>query len=138
MAQRGMSTHQKKLQQKAEALAEKQKKPPIVQAHGSDTAPVIFFDGAVAYGLNGTTARIELATTCNIPVSVDGKSDVRQRVLVTCHLRGSLDAMAQLADTIEKCLTMGALPTPPAEEKKNVQPEPVHDRTAAEPGRPAS
>jgi hypothetical protein len=107
-----MSTHQNKHQARKEAEAAKQAPQAIAQAHGTDTAPVIFFDGAVAYGIQGQTARIELATTCTIPVSVGGKPSARQRVLITCHLRGSLEAMAQLADTIEKCLGMGQIPTP--------------------------
>jgi hypothetical protein len=112
-----MATHKPK-----PLVADKTPAPAaVLQAHASDTAPVIYFDGAVAYGLNGQTARIELATTCSLPVAVNGKVEPRQRVMITCHLRGSLDAMAQLADTIEKCLTMAQLPTPADEAPKRAE-----------------
>jgi hypothetical protein len=114
-----VSTHQNK-RKALQALQQQQQQKPqtMPSAHGSDTAPVIFFDGPVAYGLAGSVGRVELAVTCTIPVMDKGKADVRQRVLVTCHLRGSLDAMAQLADTIEKMLAMNKPPSFTAEEPK--------------------
>jgi hypothetical protein len=109
-----MSTHQNK--RKALQALQASSKPQVTPtAHGSDAAPVIYFDAAVAYGLQGTVGRIELATICTVPVTDKGKPGARQRVLVTCHLRGSLDSFAQLADAIEKMLVMVKPPSFTAE-----------------------
>jgi hypothetical protein len=115
-----LSTHQNK-RKALQQLQQQQKPQAMPTAHGSDAAPVIYFDGAVAYGLAGTTGRIELAVTCTVPVTDNGKPGVRQRVLVTCHLRASLEAMAQLADAIEKMLTMAKPPSFTAEEPAKVE-----------------
>ena len=79
---------------------------PLVQAHGSDAAPFLYFDGAVAFGFVGTNVQIELAASAVIPVLVNGKSETRQRSVVVAHLRGSHAVMAQLADVIEKALML--------------------------------
>jgi hypothetical protein len=116
-----MSTHQNK-RKALQALQAGNKPQVIPTAHGSDAAPVIYFDGAVAYGLQGlSVGRIELGAMCTVPVMDKGKPSARQRTLVVCHLRGSIEAFAQLADAIEKMLTMPKPPSftaeaPPAEE----------------------
>jgi hypothetical protein len=113
-----MSTHQNK--RKALQALQSGTKPQVVPtAHGSDTAPVIYFDGAAAYGIAGSSGRIELAAACHVPVTDNGKPGVRQRMLVTCHLRGSLEAFAQLADSIEKMLTTVPKAPEPAAAEEN-------------------
>jgi hypothetical protein len=75
-------------------------------AVGSDQAPVIFFDGAVSCGIINEIVQIELAMQCRIPVKVNGKDEIHNRVMMTCHLRGSTKAMAQLVETIEKAMSI--------------------------------
>lgn len=93
-----MSVHPKKERE--------ERKPLTVLAHGSDTAPLLYFDGAVAYGIMGPIVQIELAATVRIPVSENGKESIRSRTIVVGHLRGSHEAMALLGDAIEKALMM--------------------------------
>ena len=88
-------------------LPQEQGKPtPLVQSHGGDVAPFIYFDGAVAFGVIGVNVQIELAANVVVPVSANGKSEVRTRSIVVAHLRGSHAVMAQLADAIEKALML--------------------------------
>jgi hypothetical protein len=120
-----MSTHQnRQAARKAAAIARQQQvqkpkpKPELVLgAYGNDHAPVVYFDGAVAYGLGaGSTGRVELATTCSVPITRDGQPGAITRTVVTVHLRAGLEAFAQLADAIEAMLTMvPKLPEPAAE-----------------------
>lgn len=99
-----MSVHQKKRDR--ELPQERGKPPPVVQSHGSDAAPIVYFDGAVAYGVIGAVVQIELAANVVVPVTVNNKAEIRTRSIVTCHLRGTHVAMAQLADAIEKALML--------------------------------
>lgn len=98
----------------------------IVQSHSGDQAPVLYFDGAVAYGALGAIVQIELATTIVVPVSVNGKSEIRTRNIVVAHLRASHAVMAQLADAIEKALMLtgpldrNALPSEKKSEQEKV------------------
>ncbi len=80
------------------------KPTPLVQSHGGDAAPFIYFDGPVAFGVIGTNVQIELAANIVIPVSANGKMEIRTRSVVVAHLRASHAVMAQLADVIEKAL----------------------------------
>lgn len=73
-----------------------------VAAFGSDAAPIVYFDGAVAFGLVNGIVQIELGATVRIPVTVGGKEEVRSRVIVTAHLRADEASMAQLAEAIAK------------------------------------
>lgn len=75
-----------------------------VLAHGSDAAPIIYFDGAAAYGGINGVVQLELAANLCVPVATDGKSTVATRILITAHLRCSVVAAEQLADTIDKAL----------------------------------
>ena len=117
-----MSIHQKKLR---ELERERGKPGPMVQSHGSDQAPFIYFDGAVSMGtMFGAVVQIELAANVVIPVIADGKAETRSRSIVVAHLRGSHATMAQLADAIEKALMLtgpldrNAMPEKPPEPKK--------------------
>jgi hypothetical protein len=97
------------------------KPPPLVQSHGGDNAPMVYFDGAVAYGVIGAVVQLELAANIVIPVAVNGHGEIRTRSIVTAHLRGSHAAMAQLADAIEKALMI----TGPLD--RNAMPEPIKE-----------
>ena len=96
-----MSTHQRKLR---ELPQEKGKPAPMVQSHGGDQAPFLYFENAVAFGVNGAVVQIELSANVIIPVIVNGKSEVRVRSVVVSHLRATHATMALLADAIEKAL----------------------------------
>ena len=94
----------------------------VVNAHGSDTAPFIFFDGAVAMGTIGGVVQIELAATVRIPVTVNGKQEVRTRTIIVGHLRATHQMMGQLGDAIEKALMItGPLDRNATKEKEDVQ-----------------
>jgi hypothetical protein len=96
-----VSIHQKKLR---ELERERGKPGPLVQSHGSDQAPFLYFENAVAFGVNGGVVQIELAANVVIPVTINGKSEVRVRSVVVGHLRATHATMALLADAIEKAL----------------------------------
>jgi len=96
---------------------DKSKEPPAekavaaVTAHGSDQAPFIYFDGPVAFGFVGNVVQVELGASICLPVTVNGKTEVRNRTVVTAHLRATHAVMAALADAIEKALMLtGPLP----------------------------
>src|SRR5438045_3395412 len=82
---------------------------------GSDAAPVIYFDGVVAYGVNNGTLQLELATNCLVPSDINPQS-VRTRILMVAHLRSSRLAAEQLAQAIIKALE---LDNPTKAEPKN-------------------
>ena len=97
-----------------------------VQSHGGDAAPFVYFDGAVAYGVIGNVVQIEIAANVVVPVSANGKSEIRTRSVVVAHLRGTHATMAQLADAIEKALMLtgpldrNAIKEEPKKEKADV------------------
>jgi hypothetical protein len=83
------------------------KAPPLV--FGSDAAPIVFFDGATAFGVAAGVVSVELAAGCLVPAaSGDG---VGSRTLITAHLRASIPAMLQLRESIEKALGVLEKPT---------------------------
>src|SRR5260370_42686704 len=57
--------------------------PPIV---GSETAPVIYADGCIAFGTLHGLVQLELAANISIPIS-DGSARVETKTVVVAHLR---------------------------------------------------
>jgi hypothetical protein len=93
---------------------------PQVTAHGSDDAPFVYFDGPVAFGFVGNVVQIELGASVCVPVTINGKTEVRNRTVVVGHLRASHAVMAALADAIEKALMLtGPLPGVEKKEKND-------------------
>lgn len=84
-------------------------KPEPVTVSGSDAAPVVFVDGAVAYGIINGVIQIETAMNLLVPGN-DAKT--KTRILVTSHLRGSIGGMIQLRDALSAAIEM-AMPKPP-------------------------
>lgn len=78
---------------------------------GSDAAPVIYFDGAVAFGIRDGVVQIELGVNHLVPV--DG--GVKMKIVMSAHLRCSSNAALGLCEAIEKALAM----VPPLPEKAN-------------------
>lgn len=70
---------------------------------GSDTAPIVYFDGVIACGLHNGIVQLELAANELIPI--DGKDSVRTKVVVTAHIRCSPAAAMQLNHMIEQALS---------------------------------
>jgi len=68
---------------------------------GSDTSPVIYFDGVAAIGMIGGVVQIELAMNQLVPLS-DGM--VKTRVVSAGHLRLTSGAALALVETIERIL----------------------------------
>jgi len=98
---------------------EPNKPVPMVTAHGSDQAPFMYFDGVVAFGFIGNVVQIELGAQVSVPVTTNGKAEVRPRTVVVGHLRGTHAVMAALADAIEKALMLtGPLPAPKEQKEK--------------------
>lgn len=87
----------------------KNKTPPAVT--GSDSAPVIYSDGAVASSMINGVVQIELAANCLIPTELDSNKPPRLRTMITAHLRCSAAAAMQIRDAIDKALKIaGAKP----------------------------
>ena len=108
------------VQPKKEKEAPAEKTAPQVTAHGSDQAPFVYFDGPVAFGFVGNVVQIELGASVCVPVTINGKTEVRNRTVVVGHLRATHAVMASLADAIEKALMLtGPLPQVNKKEKTN-------------------
>jgi hypothetical protein len=80
----------------------------VASVAGNDAAPTIFFDGAYAYGANNGVLQVEVATGTLVPF----EDKVRMRPVCSAHLRGSVAAMTQLRDLIDKALAMAGAPKP--------------------------
>lgn len=93
-----MSVNQKK---KTEAPAS----AAIQAVHGSDGAPIVFFDAVSCYGVANGIVALELVNRCLVP----GENGVRQRTVVTAHLRCSLVAACDLAACLEKALAPASI-----------------------------
>jgi hypothetical protein len=72
---------------------------------GTKDAPFIYFDGITAFGMNHGVVQVELAANVITP---DGHGGIRQEVAMTCHLRCSPNAAADLRQTLEKALLLVA------------------------------
>lgn len=77
-----------------------------VTAHGGDQAPIVYFDGPVAFGFVGNIVQLELGASVCVPVNANGKAEVRNRTVIVAHLRATHAVMAALADAIEKALML--------------------------------
>lgn len=71
---------------------------------GSDAAPVIYFDGVVAFGICNGVIQLELAANHLVPVSLDG-TKVKVKHVIAVHLRCSPDTATNLMEVIEKMIT---------------------------------
>lgn len=84
-------------------LASKVPQAPAV--YGSDSAPIIYFDGFVALGNRDGVMQIELAANHLVPVSLEAGDKVRTKVVITAHLRCSMGAGMALMEALEKFIT---------------------------------
>jgi hypothetical protein len=80
---------------------------------GAETAPFIYFDGAIAFGMAaGGVVQIELAARTIVPAP---GGETRFVHVVTAHLRGSPAAALDLKNAIESAFLLNA----PTEGKAN-------------------
>jgi hypothetical protein len=85
-----------------------------LQLIGNESAPFVYFDNAVTYGvLNGA---IQLELTANTIVPGGGPTKTATEFVVVAHLRCSPAAAIDLKNAIEKALLML---TPPDDVKPN-------------------
>lgn len=82
-----------------------QKSLPVV--HGSDAAPIVYFDGILAWGTHNGILQIEIAANTLVPSDLEA-GPVKTRIIVTGHLRFNLVAARQLADVIDEALGVAA------------------------------
>lgn len=98
----------------------KKTQPPaasVIQAvNGSDGAPVVFFDAVVCYGVANGIVALELINRCLVP----GEKGVRQRTVVTAHLRCSLVAAQDLAACLDKALALAPASIQPKNESLDI------------------
>ena len=81
---------------------------PVPQApavYGSDTAPIIYFDGFVALGNRDGILQVELAANHLVPVSLEAGDKVKTKVVITAHLRCSINTAMALVEALEKFVT---------------------------------
>lgn len=71
---------------------------------GSDAAPVIYFDGVIAFGICNGVIQLELAANHLVPVSLDG-TKIKVKHVIAVHLRCSPDTANNLMEVIEKVIT---------------------------------
>lgn len=77
---------------------------PQPAVFGSDAAPVIYFDGIVAFGIRNGVMQLELAVAELVPVTLDG-TKVKVKTVITAHLRCAPDVATNLMEVIEKMIT---------------------------------
>lgn len=70
---------------------------------GSESAPFIYFDGALTYGILHGAVQIELAARTIIPTP-DGKT--RDAHVITAHLRCSRNAALSLKSAIDNAFLL--------------------------------
>jgi hypothetical protein len=83
---------------------------------GTEDAPFVYFDGVLAFGIHQGVIQIELAANV---LNVSGKDDLKNEVIVTAHLRCSLDAAQNLQREIGNALLIGMPAAPTLEGKTN-------------------
>jgi hypothetical protein len=81
-------------------MAQQRTKPQQLGVVGSDVAPVIYTNGAYAWGVNDGSVQIELGVTTMVPV--DGQ--LRNRVVCAGHLRAGLTAAKGLRDSLDAAI----------------------------------
>ena len=72
--------------------------PPSV--FGSDAAPIIYFDGVIAWGHRDGIVQLELGANHLVPMGGDSK-EVKTKVVVTAHLRCSAGTLQALREVLE-------------------------------------
>lgn len=72
--------------------------------YGSDAAPVVYFDGVVAWGLLNGVMQVELAANHLLPTSLTGDAEVKTRAVMSAHLRCNLVAAQQLRDMLDAAI----------------------------------
>jgi len=83
---------------------------PAVAASGSDTAPIVYYDGVLAWGLLNGVVQVELAANHLMPVSLGENADVKTRTVVTAHLRCNLVAAQNLRDVLDAAIRRAMTP----------------------------
>lgn len=78
-----------------------QRDPNVVPISGSDAAPIVFFDGCIAYGTNAGIVQLELAMDQMVP---NGEG-VKHKAVVTAHLRCSERAAVDLFNVLQKMMS---------------------------------
>ena len=90
------------------SVQQKQLKPsPVI--HGSDAAPIVYFDGILAWGTHNGMLQIEVAANTLVPSDLEA-GPVKTRIVVTGHLRFSAVAARQLADMLDEALGVAGAP----------------------------
>jgi hypothetical protein len=85
-----------------EPKAKTEKKP--LSVYGSDAAPVVFFDGAFAWGVNNGVVQIEVATNQMVPAEAGPDAKIKIKTVVAAHLRCSLSAAQDLRNALDAAL----------------------------------
>lgn len=75
----------------------------VLANSGAESAPFIYFDGAIAFGMAAGVLQIELAARTIVPAP---GSETRTVNVVTAHLRGSPAAMISLKNAIENAFLL--------------------------------
>lgn len=86
----------------------KQRKPLLVS--GSDAAPVVYFDGLVAWGVNKGVVQIEAAANELVPNEPGAPSPIKTKVVITAHLRMPIETARELRAMLDAAIT-SATPT---------------------------
>jgi hypothetical protein len=71
---------------------------------GSDAAPVIYFDGVVAFGIRDGVIQLELGTNQLVPVTLEG-TQVKTKIVIAAHLRCTTQTATNLMEIIEQLTT---------------------------------
>lgn len=77
---------------------------PAPAVFGSDAAPVVYFDGVVAFGVRDGIIQLELAVNELVPLSLEG-TKIKAKVVVIAHLRCTASTALNLAEVIEQITT---------------------------------
>jgi|EndMetStandDraft_8_1072994.scaffolds.fasta_scaffold04926_5 hypothetical protein len=73
------------------------------RALASNQAPFVYFDGVITHGVNHGVIQLELAARTVVP---DGKGGATSEVVMTAHLRCSVDAAASLRQALDHALLL--------------------------------
>ena len=86
-------------------MADEPRKVRSSEILGTDTAPLIYFDGVTAFGVVSGTVQLELAANIILPSTDGGTSTL---IRTTAYLRCSSNGAADLKQAIDKALEMAA------------------------------
>lgn len=87
--------------------AGKKPQPAAPTVYGSDAAPIIYFDGVIAWGHRDGVVQLELAANHLVPAAL-GSAEVKTKIVVTAHLRCGAGTIQALRDILDQ---MAAPPT---------------------------